>query len=185
MWLYSMDPNKICVGTVFLYLSPYIDSYTLTRCDWLYFDQMWLEWIIGITKTGIFIYGGRTWKEPKPLGRNLWGSNPKRAETSGNRTHPRQGSRIPLSRCPGKVKSTSGIVQNKNVLTRRESQHMSAPLRKRTIPKYMWHILEIYCTYMYSLCQYMLAICICYIYVELGPTYMRHICKYMGSIWDW
>ena len=36
-----------------------------------------------------------------------------------------QGSRIPLSRCPGKVKSTSGIVQNKSVLTRRESQHMS------------------------------------------------------------
>ena len=34
-----------------------------------------------------------------------------------------QGSRIPLSRCPGKVKSTSGIVQNKSVLTRRESQH--------------------------------------------------------------
>ena len=36
-----------------------------------------------------------------------------------------QGSRIPLSRCPGKVKSTSGIVQKKSVLTRRESQHMS------------------------------------------------------------
>ena len=31
----------------------------------------------------------------------------------------------------------------------------------------------------------MLAICICYIYVELGPTYTWHICKYMGSIWDW
>ena len=31
----------------------------------------------------------------------------------------------------------------------------------------------------------MLAIGICYIYVELGPTYMWHICKYMGSIWDW
>ena len=37
------------------------------------------------TKTDIFIYGGRTWKGPKPLGRNLWGSNLKRAETSGNR----------------------------------------------------------------------------------------------------
>ena len=36
-----------------------------------------------------------------------------------------QGSRIPLSRCPGKVKSTSGIVQIKSVLTRRESQHTS------------------------------------------------------------
>ena len=28
--------------------------------------------------------GGRTWKGPKHLGRNLWGSNLKRAETSGN-----------------------------------------------------------------------------------------------------
>ena len=28
-------------------------------------------------------------------------------------------------RCPGKVKSTSGIVQIKSVLTRRESQHTS------------------------------------------------------------
>ena len=36
-----------------------------------------------------------------------------------------QGSRIPLSRCPGKVKSMCGIVQEKSVLTRRESQHMS------------------------------------------------------------
>ena len=38
---------------------------------------------------------------------------------------------------------------------------------------------------MFSLCRYMLAIGICYIYVELSPTYMWHICKYMGSIWDW
>ena len=50
---------------------------------------------------------------------------------------------------------------------------------------YPWNILHIYVSYMYSLCRYMLAICICYIYVELGPTYMWHICKYMGSIWDW
>ena len=50
---------------------------------------------------------------------------------------------------------------------------------------YTWNILHIYVSYMYSLCLYMLAICICYIYVELGPTYMWHICKYMGSIWDW
>ena len=35
-----------------------------------------------------------------------------------------QGSRIPLSLCPGKVKSTSGIVQKKSALTRRESHHM-------------------------------------------------------------
>ena len=50
---------------------------------------------------------------------------------------------------------------------------------------YPWNILHIYVSYMYSLCRYMLVICICYIYVELGPTYMWHICKYMGSIWDW
>ena len=50
---------------------------------------------------------------------------------------------------------------------------------------YTWNILHIYVSYMYSLCRYMLAICICYIYVELGPTYMWHIFKYMGSIWDW
>ena len=50
---------------------------------------------------------------------------------------------------------------------------------------YTWNILQIYVSYMYSLCRYMLAICICYIYLELGPTYMWHICKYMGSIWDW
>ena len=37
-----------------------------------------------LAKTDIFIYGGRTWKGPKPLGRNLWGSNRKRAVTSGN-----------------------------------------------------------------------------------------------------
>ena len=28
--------------------------------------------------------GGQIRKGPKPLGRILWGSNPKRAETSGN-----------------------------------------------------------------------------------------------------
>ena len=50
---------------------------------------------------------------------------------------------------------------------------------------YTWNILHIYISYIYSLCRYMLAICICYIYVELGPTYMWHKCKYMGSIWDW
>ena len=38
-----------------------------------------------LVKTDFFIYGGRTWKGPNPRGRNLWGSNPKRAETSGNR----------------------------------------------------------------------------------------------------
>ena len=50
---------------------------------------------------------------------------------------------------------------------------------------YTRNILHIYVNYIYPLCRYMLAICICYIYVELGPTYMWHICKYMGSIWDW
>ena len=33
------------------------------------------------------------------------------------------------------------------------------PLRKRTIPKYMWHILEIYCTYMSAICIHYIGIC--------------------------
>ena len=45
---------------------------------------------------------------------------------------------------------------------------------------YTWNILHIYVSYMYSLCRYMLAICICYIYVKLGPTYMWHIL----NIWE-
>ena len=36
---------------------------------------------------------------------------------------------------------------------------------------YTRNILHIYVNYIYPLCRYMLAICICYIYVELGPTY--------------
>ena len=66
---------------------------------------------------------------------------------------------------------------------------LNSSLTKKNYTKiyvtYTWNILHIYVSFMYSLCQYMLAICICYIYVELGPTYMWHICKYMGSIWDW
>ena len=67
--------------------------------------------------------------------------------------------------------------------------HIMTSLTKKNYTKiyvtYTWNILHIYVSYMYSLCRYMLAICICYIYVELGPTYMWHICKYRGSIWDW
>ena len=46
-------------------------------------------------------------------------------QVSRSKVKVKQGSRIPLSRCPGKVKSTFGIVQNKSVLTRRESQQIS------------------------------------------------------------
>ena len=97
---------KICLFEIawptLLYCTTFLERdlilWTLTPliiavCRLLDFDQMWFESKDHrnykekkeiLTKTDIFIYGGRTWKGPKPLGRNHWGSNPKRAETSGN-----------------------------------------------------------------------------------------------------
>ena len=79
----------------------------------------------------------------------------------------------------------SNNFQNESLIFRTLKQSLTKKNYTKIYVTYTWNILHIYVSYMYSLCRYMLAICICYIYVELGPTYMWHICKYMGSIWDW